>query len=858
MSKIQFFNLGSGLDPNKTGKVLSAPKKIGCAACGLKQSCATPNIEHVGHGNKKILIIKEYPGKYEDLNDTVYSKKAGKLIYDILQEIDIDVDRDCWSVHAVQCASKNYERPSINEINLCRPKLLALIEKLNPRVIIPLGEISLRALIGHRISGRLSGIEMRSFYGETIPDQELKKWICPTYSIEWLLRQKIREHKEEIIDPVLLRYFKRALKIACKKADDGFYKHNYESDVMTTKDPKEAIKWIYTVLEKKCLIAFDYETDGLKPHEDPHEIKTASFSDGLYGYAFPFFYEDEEFLKAWFKLMRSKHCKKVAHKMEFENSWTMNRGGFKKYVRGWDWDSNLAAHCINNTKPTGQKFWTYVLLGILNYDDSVDKYLKAPKAAKLARGANAFNRIDKANLDDTLIYNAQDSLFCHLITGIQQTKLKGKYRRGFQFFLEGIETLSMVHNEGMCVDLELMDKNKRILTRKIDRAFEQIKEMPEYKKWPPRKTFNPDSEPQLSKMLYDILKYPRPPKGESTTDKKQLKRLDTEFTNAIIPYREYKKLRDTYLAQFYREQVDGIIRAFFNLDSTITFRSSADSPSFQNMPVRTEAALRYVMSVIIPRLGNKLVEWDYKGVEVVTSACVHKDPNMIQYIIDESNDMHRDTAANILLKKKSEVTKDERQISKNGFVFPSFYGSGVPAVAPNIWEVLPQESKDHLYDQGVRKYKDFYAHMESVYDIFWNERFPVYRDWKRKIWKDYMKKGYIDLATGFRYYGPASFTQITNAPIQGPAFHVLLWTLSKTYPIIKENFKSSYIIGQIHDAMVGDINPKDEPEIDQIIKLYGTEKVREYWDWLILPFKLEKESGEINGSWNTMIPRGYI
>ena len=181
MSKKQsFFNLKSGRDPNKEGKAKSSTKKIGCDACKLNKDCISPEIDVMGKGKKKILFITEYPGKFEDKNNTVFSKKDKKMLSETLDEIDVDLMSDCWSTFAVRCSTVDYEQPTDREVNYCRDKLLQTIETLQPRVIITLGSISLKGLIHHRISGRLSGIEMSAFYGESIPDQELGKYICPS------------------------------------------------------------------------------------------------------------------------------------------------------------------------------------------------------------------------------------------------------------------------------------------------------------------------------------------------------------------------------------------------------------------------------------------------------------------------------------------------------------------------------------------------------------------------------------------------------------------------------------------------------------------------------------------------------
>ena len=50
--------------------------------------------------------------------------------------------------------------------------------------------------------------------------------------------------------------------------------------------------------------------------------------------------------------------------------------------------------------------------------------------------------------------------------------------------------------------------------------------------------------------------------------------------------RKLKKVRDTYLDAFLREQVDGYLHPFFSLHTVKTFRSSSERINFQNIPKR--------------------------------------------------------------------------------------------------------------------------------------------------------------------------------------------------------------------------------------------------------------------------------
>ena len=64
--------------------------------------------------------------------------------------------------------------------------------------------------------------------------------------------------------------------------------------------------------------------------------------------------------------MRSPKKGKIAHNNTFENRWTFDQG--KDYwVNNWEWDTCLAAHCIDNKKRTGLKPLTYINFGVIGY-----------------------------------------------------------------------------------------------------------------------------------------------------------------------------------------------------------------------------------------------------------------------------------------------------------------------------------------------------------------------------------------------------------------------------------------------------------------------------------------------------------
>jgi uracil-DNA glycosylase family 4 len=805
-----------------------------------------------GEGRKKILVVAEAPGKWEDRKGTQLIGPAGGLLRDVLEEVGIDLDRDCWKTNALICRPPNNRDPSSFEIESCRRFLFSTIEETKPKTIIILGRYALESLIGHRLIGRLALSRYSDWVGERIPDQELGLYICPVYHPSYVLRNEK--------DKVLAREWKRTIKAAAKTADGPFYTHNYDSDVEITSDPKLATRWLREAMGSKE-IAFDYETTGLKPHRSGHRILCASISDGLWTRAFPFF-EDEDFRKAWERLMRSRRVRKIAHKIDFEAQWTKAVLGY--WPQAWLWDTQIGAHVLNNRKPTGLKFLAYTHYGMLGFDDVIDKYISRYRAGEDKKSGNAFNRLEDAPLSELLHYNGIDSLLSFKLYEEQKIEITGRLLEGLRFFIDGKTELARVQESGIRLDTERMKKEERRLRRRSTSIRDRLFSLPEIRDWRGTRAFSPMSGADVSKLLYRDLGYTKP--DSKPTDETALRAIGGELPDLILRFRKTHKMLTTYIGQFAREEIDGRLHPFFNLHSVDTFRSSSDRPNFQNNPKRDAALMKTIRSLIVPSVGNRLTEYDYKSIEVIVAACYTKDEALLRYVTDDSTDMHRDQAEELFFLPTEKVTKGIRHLSKNRFVFPEFYGSTARrskdgsdgAVAVSLWDGMDEELHAHVRGEGIRSFRDWQVHVEDVEDDFWNRRFVQYRDWKKATRKAYERRGYVDLYTGFRCHAPMSYTEITNYPIQGSAFHVLLWTLVHVMREARKRKMASEAIAQIHDSKLWDTVPEEEEALDELTYRIGTIEVRERWPWLIVPLSIEKEVSEINGSWAEMSEAGYL
>jgi len=455
--------------------------------------------------------------------------------------------------------------------------------------------------------------------------------------------------------------------------------------------------------------------------------------------------------------------------------------------------------------------------------------------------------------------------------------LHPKTNDAYRLLHDGVLALSRAEHQGMRIDMDYCERMNEELTGKIEILEDQFMSSKFYKHWKHSlggKKPNINSNSQLAKFIYKT-KGIEPVKttesGQGAADEEALNQLNIPELNNLIQIRKYKKIRDTYLSAFIREQVNGYIHPFFNLHTVRTFRSSSDRPNFQNIPKRDKEAMEICRRAIFPRPGNHLLEVDYGALEVKIAACYHKDPTMMKYIWDDY-DMHSDTAAEIYLidnfNKGNIYHKHLRAGAKNGFVFPQFYGDYYKSCAISLasnWGSLPTNGKwkksmgvkvdentylsDHLMSKGIRNFDTFTEHIRGIETDFWQKRFPVYSRWKEKHWKRYQKNGYVDLLTGFRCKGLMSRNDSINYPVQGAAFHCLLWSLIEMDRIIQLEGLQTKIVGQIHDALILDVVPEELEYVGKLVHRITTKDLPEAWDWINIPLVVEADLTPVDGSW---------
>lgn len=834
------------------------PGEPDCANCGLdKLGCKRPRIPVTGKGKKRILGIAEGPGETEDTLGKNLVGEAGTLLADTLRPLKINLHEDCYLINSVNCRPPENRKPTPHEMLCCRPFLLKTIEDLKPKHIWLFGGSAVDTYLGDRFKKKKLG----RWVGLTFPDPTNGAWVSVNFHPSYL----VRNPKDEHLKSTNKRYLEQSVKNLSRKP---FEFPDFASQVTILTDFKKVIFHLKRILRTKPEITVDYESTGLNPYKLGHRIYCVSIDDGDRSYVFPLqrpgFWDENQYgeiIDLYHKILEDPEILKTAHNRNFEDSWSTHVAG-ARVVNGWDWCTMNTAHLIDTReKYCGLKFQVFLHFGIEGYDDEIEPYLETHEKGQI------FNTIQNAPMDKLHLYCGIDTVGTRELKKVQKQILSDcpDLRMARVFQMEGLEGLMAIQNEGILANKEYYEKENEKLTKRINRLEGKIYRSDEVELFKRKtgKSFNYKSSKDLQTLFFTVLglesiKFTNENEDNESVDGEVLSKLNSEVAKDIIICKKLVKIRDTYLAQFFREITEkNKIHPTQNIHIAATHRSSQDHPNFQNIPVRDEDAKRSCRSGIIAGDEFRLCEKDYGSQEVRIIGCYSEDPVLVKYILDPTTDMHRDEAAAIFILPKSRVSKKIRFFSKNCWVFPEFYKSWYKSCSNDLWKnvVAPDlETEDgepiqeHLKSKGIYTQVSFEEHCKKIEKVFWNKYKGVKR-WQDKVIKAYLAKGYVESFFGHRRTGFLSPNEVVNTAIQGTAFHCLLWSLKESIKRIKDMKFKSRMNNQIHDSMMSRIYPPEQNQYLEMVRSIAEDEIRAKFKWMIVPLLMEVEMTPIGGSW---------
>lgn len=236
--------------------------------------------------------------------------------------------------------------------------------------------------------------------------------------------------------------------------------------------------------------------------------------------------------------------------------------------------------------------------------------------------------------------------------------------------------------------------------------------------------FNPNSSPQLIKIMYGELGIPEQisrKTGRPTTDKETLKKLaeitDLEdnikypFCSYLKSYREAEGVRK--IVDKFPELMtnDGYLFSAVMQYGTTTGRVSINNPNYQsyNDPVKKN---------VIPRPGFYMFDTDYSSVEYRVLGNMVGNKKIMENFKDPDFDYHAYQAAHMYGVPYSAVTKKLRKAAK-GINFGLPYGMGDESLGVRVFGEVSEENTRKAaglrsaYFKGQEDIRDWFEHHRS-------------------------------------------------------------------------------------------------------------------------------------------------
>ena len=120
---------------------------INCKKCSLSDT-RTNAVFGVGDFSASLMLVGEAPGEQEDLSGEPFVGRAGQILDKMLAAIHRSRENDVFICNVLKCRPPENRDPKSDEINQCEPYLVNQIDLIKPKLIVALGRIAGKTLLG--------------------------------------------------------------------------------------------------------------------------------------------------------------------------------------------------------------------------------------------------------------------------------------------------------------------------------------------------------------------------------------------------------------------------------------------------------------------------------------------------------------------------------------------------------------------------------------------------------------------------------------------------------------------------------------------------------------------------------------
>jgi len=364
-----------------------------------------------------------------------------------------------------------------------------------------------------------------------------------------------------------------------------------------------------------------------------------------------------------------------------------------------------------------------------------------------------------------------------------------------------VTVLAGMEFEGVTIDTVALAKMSAELRAESEQVQSEIFKLAETE-------FNIASPKQLGEVLFEKLKLIEKPKktrtGQYATGEDVLTVLAAkhEIAKKILDFREYEKLRSTYVDALPKmiSKTDGRVHTDYRQAWAVTGRLSSNNPNLQNIPIRTEKG-RLIRKAFVARSKDYLfMSADYSQIELRIAASFAKDETMIE-AFRMKRDIHTTTAAKVFKVELGEVTPDMRRKAKE-VNFGILYGSTAFGLAQNLG--ISRSEAAEIIQSYFTEFNAIKRYMDDAINTAREKEFVETILGRRRYLRDINSRNVTTRGFAER--------NAINAPIQGSAADIIkIAMVNIDRWMLKGKLKSKMTM-QVHDELVFDVH-RDEVDV---------------------------------------------
>lgn len=755
--------------------------------------CHSRGCRGYGDASSGVLLLGIAPGQNEIERGRPFLGASGQLM-DKLLNLSGWPRTQTYATNLI-CWWNN--SPTPEEIAACNDRLVEEINAIKPWLIVSLGVLATRRLVGSQVEGR------KGLRGAVLWSSEFQCYVLTTHHPAAPLRAQSMSFVQDI-----LRDFDKIALIKEWPRDGSIARVDYE----IAADPFTAQRVLDELpRDGKTNVVVDIETSSRSTDENDTDV----FTEQLLRIGFRWVQSDTQ--REHIVVFRPE-CWESGTRLHWPDGvrWEFQ---FGVYDTMGIWrhlgvrlpiveDLGLKSYSVDERGSGihGLKVLSREYQGAGWYDSALEEDKKRGTMHRLPPGV-----IDEYNARDVAYTGRTDPI----LTRFQEREgTTGLYR---DILIPGYNVYRDSQYRGINID------HKRLIELGWDQWMPKWVQMEDEMLaeandigWIGK--INLNSTQQVGKLFFEVIGLPCEKftkTGRPQVDKFVMDALDHPFAKRIREFRAIDGMMDYVFAIQQEMKLDGYIHPSAKMHTTRTGRRTYEHPAMQTIPESFTVGAEYaqIQEVFIPHnpATHGMLKVDYEQIEVWVAWAHSRDPVLLEHLL--SGDVHSATAESAL------------GVSRHDYGYPNH--------RKNLeWEYLRQVAKKIRfglqYGEGADKLSTpppigiggTPAEAQKFIDNYW-AAYSVYTAWVRGIERLAYKEGELVTPTGRKMHFPMimdhrELRQAINFPIQSPASDHVLISLIELAEALKEY--DSYFLIDVHDAMWIEYALKYEAEVCRLVR----------------------------------------